>query len=121
MKIKEIPKHYWNMRIVTYVCNNERLFSIAEVHYDKGIPSSYGKKGSVLCNHTSIKGLIWSTNRIKECLKKPALDLDNWPKEWKDNTLVTFNFYDSELSKKITEKGKKELQKIKNKLDGLNK
>ena len=90
MNKKELLEHYWNHRIVTHVIKSpfpngedERVFSITEVHYENGVPSAYGENMNVLKDHTSVKDLIWTNNRVKEALKKPVLDLENWPNEWK--------------------------------------
>ena len=47
--MKKSPKSYWNYRIITMIKSypngiKERLFSIAEVHYENGKPCSYADK-----------------------------------------------------------------------------
>ena len=87
MKKKEAPEHYWNMRVLTecgYPNSDERQFFFTEVHYEKGIPTGYAKgRYNYVGNNT--KELNWRLNRMKEALKKPVLDADNWPNEYKDN------------------------------------
>jgi hypothetical protein len=63
----------------------ERLFSVKEVHYSaEGKPEAYGEKGNLMSDHTSLKDLMWTNKHIKKAFKKPILDGDNWPKEWKE-------------------------------------
>ena len=84
------PEHYWNHRIITKWCNGlpgsegARLFSIVEVHYDKGKPVSYADKG-MLNSHASIKDLKWTMKKLKKVFKKSVLDADNNLKKWKKN------------------------------------
>lgn len=80
---KKRPFHYWNYRVITNLhTSGERLFSVTEVHYEDGVPQGAADK-NVMKGFTSLKELIWTSNRIKECLKKPIIDGDNWPNEWK--------------------------------------
>ena len=82
-KTKEAPFHYWNHRVITKLfANGERGFSIAEVHYENDIPQGSGDK-SMLQDFMSVKELIWTHNKIKLALKKPVLDADHWPNEFK--------------------------------------
>ncbi|HPI82281.1 MAG TPA: hypothetical protein PK122_03550 [Candidatus Paceibacterota bacterium] len=79
---KERPFHYWNYRVITTLHpSGERLFSVTEVHYENGIPQGSADK-NIMQGFSSLKELIWTNNRIKEALKKPILDGDNWPNEW---------------------------------------
>jgi hypothetical protein len=93
-RTKKRPKHYWNHRIVTRIhpsaknnldLNKEdyRIFSVAEVHYEKSKPVSYGSDLRILTEYESLKGLKNIYKKIKSAFKKPVLDLDNWPNEWK--------------------------------------
>jgi len=96
--MKKTPEHYWNYRIGTYLFDyskldneaykdkkkfpDERLFSIIEVHYEKGKPISHGGK-DLLQNSSSLSDLILSHKYIKQAFSRPILDLDNWPNEFK--------------------------------------
>lgn len=84
MKKKE-PEHYWNIRVIThsYPESDERNFYLTEVHYDNGVPSGYSK-GVHNYSAGSLKELNWRLNRMKEAIKKPILDGDNWPNEWSE-------------------------------------
>jgi len=81
----------WNFRIGTklYRYKNmkvdpERLFSVIEVYYDDdNNPVSYGGK-NLLKDIESIKGIKWAIKHIPEAFEKPIIDMDNFPKEWKD-------------------------------------
>lgn len=85
MKKKEAPEHYWNIRVLTkiYPDSTERDFFLTEVHYDKGIPVAYAEGRNNYAG-ADIKELNWRLNRMKEALKKPILDADNWPNEWSE-------------------------------------
>lgn len=85
MKNKEVPKHYWNTRVLTkkYPNSEERDFFLTEVHYDEGIPVAYSY-GVYNYSADTLKGLKWRLNRMKEATKKPILDADNWPNEYND-------------------------------------
>jgi hypothetical protein len=90
---------YWNYRIGTKLFSykkefegknekmanfpNERLFSIIEVYYsaDENKADSYVEKNP-LDNLTSVEDIKWTLKKIKKALKKPILDLDNFPTEW---------------------------------------
>lgn len=82
-------KKYWNYRIVTklwkYDSSEKRLFSVTEVFYDEGKPTSYidPEQVNILYNVESIKSLKWIRKKLKKTLKKSILDLDNWPNKWK--------------------------------------
>ena len=79
---------YWNHRVVTHIykgiIEDERLFSIVEVYYKKGKAVSYTESRDILGDLTSKKDLKWTNKKIKKAFKKPILDLDNFPKKWKD-------------------------------------
>jgi len=84
-------KHYWNYRILTRIVTpaesfdrNWREFFIAEVYYKNGEPSSYKDSDcNPLSGWDALKDLKWTAKHIKDALKKPILDVDNWPKKWK--------------------------------------
>jgi hypothetical protein len=94
-------KNHWNFRIVTKIIpekqgidladprNNktfpaERLFSITEVYYKNGKPDSYIESDkNRLDALDSIKDIKWNLKKMKKAFKKPILDLDNFPNEWK--------------------------------------
>jgi hypothetical protein len=62
---------------------DRRLFSIIEVYYDeKKIPNGYAEINA-LNEWESIKDLKGTYHLIKDAFKKPILDLDNFPHEWK--------------------------------------
>jgi hypothetical protein len=96
MKHKKNKKNYWNYRVVTklFIYNpisslptplHDRLFSITEVYYNEnGKPDSYVEPESVnvLFNQESIKDLKWIRKKFKKALKRPILDLDNFPNIW---------------------------------------
>ncbi|MCM1564576.1 MAG: hypothetical protein NC238_01220 [Dehalobacter sp.] len=90
----------WNYRIGTKIfsykeefkeCNPElaahddiRMFSIIEVYYDEnGTPNGYAEV-SALQNWETIKDLRGTHKLIGKAFKNSVLDLDNWPKEWKE-------------------------------------
>lgn len=98
---KSKPKHYWNHRVVTKIIpgsiandltkgtitklSDERVFSIVEVYYNNGKPDSYTESKSLLNSIESVKALKWAHKKIKKAFKKPILDLDHWPNEWKED------------------------------------
>jgi len=86
-------KNHWNFRVVTKLyltqsnktieTEEERLYSIVEVYYKKDKPDSYIDSKRILDGLESVKGLKWTNKKIKEAFKKPILDLDNWPNEYR--------------------------------------
>jgi hypothetical protein len=85
-------KSYWNYRILTRIVKannltvaskNWREFFISEVYYKNGKPKSYAPDLNPLSGWDELKDLKWTAKHIKEALKKPVLDIDNWPKKWK--------------------------------------
>jgi len=88
----------WNYRIGTHVfsykkafVNNpklaeqkdRRLFSIIEVFYDKdGNINGYADKVNPTSNWEYLEDLFGTVDKLKECLSKPILDIDNFPNEW---------------------------------------
>ena len=73
----------WNHRVLAHKYEEEIYFEIHEVYYDKnGIPNGYKEK-PVTIGGENIKGMRWSLNKMKECLKKPILWAgDDFPKEY---------------------------------------
>ena len=89
---KKKKRSYWNYRILTRIdvknnltvdSKNWREFFLTEVYYKKGKPVSYAPDLNPLSGWDSLKSLKWTAKHIKEALKLPVLDTDNWPKEWK--------------------------------------
>jgi hypothetical protein len=96
---KKKNKSYWNYRILTRKVHVEkgkvkdgdlivshkdwREFFITEVYYKKGKPVSYAPDLNPLSGWDSLKSLKWTAKHIKEALKLPVLDINNWPKKWK--------------------------------------
>lgn len=90
----------WNYRIGTHVfsykkafVNNsklaemkdQRLFSIIEVYYDKnGKPEGYIDKKNSLSNWEDLEDLKGTWELIGKAFEKPIIDLDNFPKEHKN-------------------------------------
>jgi hypothetical protein len=64
---------------------DERVYSIFEVFYKNGVPDSYIESKKLLRNVESIEDLKWIHKKIKKAFKKPIIDLDNFPKEYKDS------------------------------------
>lgn len=69
---------------------DQRLFSIIEVYYKSkedainGIPDGYAERGSFE-NWEDVKDLKCTLKLVKKALKKPIIDLDNFPKIWEEN------------------------------------
>ena len=83
IRFKKRPINFWNHRVISSVYtdkegNETRLYSIAEVHYKHGIPTSYGEK-NMLQSSENVSDLIWTRKKIKTAFKNPVLDADNWP------------------------------------------
>lgn len=86
----------WNYRVATRFCpypsdmakkvkrKGNRVFSIVEVFYDPKTekPNAYGEN-NILSDCETLKDLKWSHKVIYDALKKPILDLDNFPKIYK--------------------------------------
>ena len=88
----------WNYRIGTYVFSyketfpnnpklaeneDERLFSIIEVYYDKkGNPEAYSDKVKPLADWEILSDLIGTVDLVKLALSKPIIDLNDFPNEW---------------------------------------
>ena len=73
----------WNHRVLAHKYKDEVYFEIHEVLYDEnGVPNGYTEKG-ITVGGENIKGIRWTLNKMKECLKKPILWAgDEFPKEY---------------------------------------
>jgi hypothetical protein len=73
----------WNHRVLAHKYQEEIYFQIHEVLYDEnGIPNGYTAE-PVTIGSEDIKGMRWTLNKMKECLKKPILWAgDDFPKEY---------------------------------------
>jgi len=82
-------KTHWNYRVVTKLIpevaatEEYRVFSIYEVYYHDDKADSYTESKTILDEVESVKSLKWINKKVKKAFKKPILDLDNWPNEWK--------------------------------------
>ncbi len=75
----------WNHRILAHKDGDEIYFQIHEVYYDeKGNPNSYAAN-AVSVGDESIEGINWTLDKMKECVNKPILSVDNFPNEWLSN------------------------------------
>ena len=74
----------WNHRVLAHKHKDEVYFEIHEVLYDEsGIPNGYTEKGITVGGET-VKGMLWTLNKMKECLKKPILWAgEDFPNEYK--------------------------------------
>jgi len=73
----------WNHRILAHKDGDEMYFQIHEVYYDKeGKPNSYTLNG-VSVGAESLDGINWVLDKMKECLDKPILSVENFPKTFK--------------------------------------
>jgi hypothetical protein len=69
----------WNHRVLAHKDGDEMYFQIHEVYYDKdGKPDSYTANG-VSVGHESLDGIKWVLDKMKECLDKPILSVENFP------------------------------------------
>jgi hypothetical protein len=63
----------WNHRILAHKQEDGSVYlSIHEVYYTNGIPDSY-TLNPITIGSEDLKGIKWTLNRMKECLKKPIL------------------------------------------------
>lgn len=69
----------WNHRIIKEVCQvtGETYLAIHEVYYNNDIPNSATIQPITILGE-DISSLIWTVDKIKECLGKPILE---WNKE----------------------------------------
>lgn len=78
----------WNYRIGTEVVEypkSSRVYSVIECYYNKKTkkPHAYGETG-ILVNYESVGDLKSTYKYIKGAFSKPILDLDNFPKEYRE-------------------------------------
>jgi hypothetical protein len=73
----------WNHRILAHKQEDGSVyFSIHEVYYTNGIPDGY-TSNPISVGSEEVKGIKWTLNRMKECLKKPILWAgDGFPNEY---------------------------------------
>ena len=73
----------WNHRVLAHKYQEEVYLQIHEVLYDEnGIPNGYTAEPITIAAE-DIKGIRWTLNKMKECLKKPILWAgDDFPKEY---------------------------------------
>ena len=88
----------WNYRIGTFLYSykdtfpdnpilskkkDKRMFSIIEVLYDKdGNPNGYSDEVNPTTDWTTLEDLVLTVDKLKECISKPIIDIDNFPNEW---------------------------------------
>mgnify|MGYP001030655988 FL=1 len=73
----------WNHRILAHKDGDEMYFQIHEVYYDKdGKPDGYTANG-VSVGAESLDGINWVLDKMKECLEKPILSVENFPETFK--------------------------------------
>jgi hypothetical protein len=74
----------WNHRVLAHKDWDDWHFEIYEVYYDdNGIPNAYAENG-VSVSGDSIKSMNWTLDKMKECLSKPILLVDGFPKEFEN-------------------------------------
>ena len=74
----------WNHRVLAHKDGDEMYFQIHEVYYDKdGKPDSYTANG-VSVGAESLDGIKWVLDKMKECLDKPILSVENFPNIYKE-------------------------------------
>ncbi len=72
----------WSYRILAHKNGDECFFQIHEVYYDnKNKPNSYTAEG-VSVGADSIEGINWVLDKMKECVNKPIISVENFPNEW---------------------------------------
>ena len=73
----------WNHRILAHKDGDETYYQIHEVYYDKnGNPESYTANG-VSVGAESLEGINWVLDKMKECVNKPILSIEDFPNEYK--------------------------------------
>ena len=91
----------WNYRICTHLFSDKktfvnnpklaknedtRIFAVHSVYYDKdGLPEGCSKNPESVGGYETQVELKSTIGMLQEAFKKPVLDLDNWPNEWKDD------------------------------------
>jgi hypothetical protein len=75
-------KMSWNHRVLAHKDEDEMIFQIHEVYYDKdGNPESY-TENSVSVSAESLDGIKWVLDKMRDCANKPILLLDGFPNEY---------------------------------------
>ncbi len=90
----------WNYRVCTQIYSykdkfpgnkrlsekeDARLFSIHEFYYDKdGVPTGIHQSPTSLSDWENIEDLQETVDLIQSAFKKPTMDLDNFPNEFKE-------------------------------------
>ena len=73
----------WNHRLLAHKDGDEMYFQIHEVYYDKeGKPDGYTANG-VSVGAESLDGINWVLDKMKECLEKPILSVENFQETFK--------------------------------------
>jgi len=73
----------WNHRILAHEHKYEVYLQIHEVYYnEEGVPNSYTKNG-VSVGAENVEAIKWVLDKMKECVDKPILSVNNFPKEYK--------------------------------------
>ncbi len=77
----------WNHRILAHKKGEETYFEIHEVYYNKeGKPYSYTEKGVSIIGE-DLEEVNWVLDKMKECVNKPILSADDFPKEYESKTV----------------------------------
>ncbi len=75
----------WNHRLLAHKDGEDYYYQIHEVYYDeKGKPNGYTERG-ISVGGDNLEGVNWVLDRMRECLNKPILSVDNFPKEHKES------------------------------------
>ena len=77
----------WNYRILAHKDGEDWFFQIHEVYYDKERkPNSYTANG-ISVGAESVEGINWVLGKMKECLDKPILSVENFPETFNNKEL----------------------------------
>jgi hypothetical protein len=72
----------WNHRVLAYQEGDETHYQIHEVHYDEqGNPIMY-TENPVRVSAESLVGMLWVLDKMKACLYKPVLSMENFPRKY---------------------------------------
>jgi len=75
----------WNHRILAHKDGDDWYFQIHEVYYNKqNEPEGYTENGTPV-GAENIESIHWVLDKMKECINKPVLSVDNFPNEWSPN------------------------------------
>ncbi len=73
----------WNHRVLAHKEGNTVVYAIHEVYYDKdGVPEGH-TQNDISVRGSSIEGLSWTLDKMKKCLEKPILSVENFPEKFK--------------------------------------